>query len=145
MLTLWDWQESLQLTFSFTPFTELDQKVNEINIDELPEKFVLKCNHGSGMNIFCKEKSNFNLKSAKLLLKKWLNINYGLKMMEYQYINIERKIFAEQYLVDEMINYKFYCFNGEPKLIRVKERINRTYKNIYQVKYHEYHKLLLIK
>ena len=108
------------------PLLKIYKNVNEINIDELPEKFVLKCNHGSGMNIFCKEKSNFDLKRAKRLLKKWLKINYGLKMMEYQYINIERKIFAEQYLVDEMINYKFYCFNGEPKLIRVKERINRT-------------------
>ena len=35
------------------------------NIDELPDKFVLKCNHGSNMNIFCKDKSTFNLANAK--------------------------------------------------------------------------------
>ena len=36
------------------PILKTYNNVDEINIDELPDKFVLKCNHGSGMNIFCK-------------------------------------------------------------------------------------------
>ena len=105
--------------------------IDEINLEELPEKFVLKCNHGSGMNIICQDKSKFDLQSAKHRLKDWLNINYGLANFEYQYLNIEKKVFAEQFLADEIINYKIYCFNGEPKLIRVKGKIEG--KNIYNI------------
>lgn len=104
---------------------------DEINLDELPDKFVLKCNHGSGMNIFCSNKTIFNLTLAKYNLMKWMEINYGLDSFEYQYLNIKKKIFAEVYLTDEIINYKIYCFNGIPKLIRIKGKINGT--NIYNI------------
>lgn len=32
-------------------------KAEDIDFDKLPDKFVLKCNHGSGMNIIVKDKS----------------------------------------------------------------------------------------
>ena len=107
--------------------------VDEINLDELPDKFVIKCNHGSGMNIFCEDKSKFDLSREKYKLNEWMNINYGLQNFEYQYLNVERKIFAEKYLEKDIINYKFSCFNGEPKLIRVKTVINGT--KIYNIYY----------
>ena len=106
------------------PIIKIYKDVDEINLDDLPEKFVLKCNHGSGMNIVCKNKKIFNLTKAKQKLKKWLKINYGLNNFEYQYINVERKIFAEKYLDDNVIDYKFNCYNGEPKFIRTKVNIN---------------------
>ena len=101
------------------PILKVYNSSKEINLDELPEKFVLKCNHGCGMNILCNNKSNLDLMNAKNKLDEWLNINYGLKTLEYQYINIQRKIFAEKYLID----YKVYCFNGEPKFIRVQQNL----------------------
>ena len=78
------------------------------------------------MNIFCKDKTKFNLSHAKYRLKKWRKINYGLFRFEYQYLNVKRRVFAEQFLGDKMINYKFSCFNGEPYFIRVKAKINGT-------------------
>lgn len=105
------------------PILKVYNSSKEINLDELPEKFVLKCNHGCGMNILCNNKSNLDLMNAKNKLDEWLNINYGLKTLEYQYINIQRKIFAEKYLVDNIIDYKVYCFNGEPKFIRVQKNL----------------------
>ena len=101
------------------PILKIYNKIDEINLDELPDKFVLKCNHGSRFNILCNNKSNFNITEAKIKLKKWMNINYGLSNFEYQYINIKRKIFAEKYLLDNIINYKINCYNGNPKFIRV--------------------------
>ena len=106
------------------PILKIYNNVNEINLEELPEKFILKCNHGSDMNIICKNKSTFNLEDAKNTLNKWMKINYGLFGFEYQYMNIKRKIFTEKYLDDDIIDYKFNCFNGEPKFIRVKRHIN---------------------
>ena len=51
----------------------------------------------------------------------WKNIDYGKREGEFQYINVERKIFAEIYLKDDIEDYKIYCFHGEPKLIRVQK------------------------
>ena len=115
------------------PILKIYNDINDINLDELPEKFVLKCNHGSAMNIFCEDKSKFDLPKAKEILKQWMNLNYGLFSFEYQYLNVKKKIFAEKLLDKEIINYKFSCFNGEPKFIRVKGNINGT--NLYNI-YH---------
>lgn len=106
------------------PILKIYNKTSEINLDDLPDKFILKCNHGSGMNIVCSDKKKFNLTKATEKLNKWMNINYGLKFFEYQYINIKKKIFAEKYLDDNIIDYKFNCYNGEPKFIRTKFHIN---------------------
>ena len=89
------------------PILKIYNKTSEINLDDLPDKFILKCNHGSGMNIVCSDKKKFNLTKATEKLNKWMNINYGLKFFEYQYINIKKKIFAEKYLDDNIIDYKF--------------------------------------
>ena len=69
------------------------------------------------MNIFCKDKSKFDLEMAKKQLNKWLNINYGLNKAEFQYYFIKRKILASPFLGDEIIDYKAYCFNGNPEFI----------------------------
>ena len=75
------------------------------------------------MNILCNNKSNFDLIYAKNMLDMWQKQNYGLSNFEYQYINIQRKIFAEKFLVDNIIDYKVYCFNGEPQFIRVQKNL----------------------
>ena len=95
--------------------------MDEINLDDLPEKFVLKTNHGSSMNLFCKDKLNFDINMAKKTLQKWKNINYGLKNSEFQYFTINSKIFASPYLGDNIIDYEIYCFNNRPKFIRVQK------------------------
>ena len=105
------------------PIIKIYNNSEEIKLEDLPDKFVLKCNHGSGMNIFCKNKTNFDIENAKLVLNNWKNINYGLKYSEFQYINVDRKIFSEIYLKDEIEDYKIYCFHGFPKFIRVQKHL----------------------
>jgi len=104
-----------------TPILKVYEKVEEINLNELPEKFVLKANHGSGMNLICKEKINFDINMAKKILKNWKKTNYGLLKSEFQYFLVNRKIFAAPYLGDKIIDYEFYCFNNQPKFIRVQK------------------------
>ena len=103
------------------PIIKIYKNVDEINLLELPNKFVLKCNHGSGMNILCNNKTNFNLTKAKENLNNWLNTNFGYEMSEFQYINIKKEVFAEQYLIDNIEDYKVYCFHGIPKFVRVQK------------------------
>ena len=47
------------------PILKIYNSSKEIDLNELPDKFVLKCNHGSAMNILCNNKSKLNIKEAK--------------------------------------------------------------------------------
>ena len=103
------------------PILKIYDDANEINLNELPDKFILKCNHGSGMNIICKDKSKFDFEMAKRQLNIWKSSNYGFETNEFQYIFIDRKIFASPYLGDDIIDYKIFCFNGNPKYIAARK------------------------
>lgn len=88
----------------------------EINFGVLPRKFVLKATHGSGWNIFCKDKNKLDEEAAKIQLREWLNKNYYRKYRERIYKNISPRIICERFMEDEnqndLIEYDFFCFHG---------------------------------
>lgn len=95
---------------------------SEIDFDALPEAFVLKCNHGSGMNIVVPDRSLLNRAEAVKRLNRWKSRNFAYLggQHEMQYSAIPRKIICEEYL--EGLNsicpqYDVFCFHGEPKWI----------------------------
>lgn len=100
---------------------------NEIDYDKLPNSFVLKTNHGSATNILVKDKSNINVNDVNQQLEAWLKTDYGYKTCQPHYSKIKPLILAEEYLVDKeterkgkpLIDYKFYCINGEAKYVFV--------------------------
>lgn len=96
---------------------------DEIDFDSLPEQFVLKCNHGSGDVVICKDKASLDIESARKKLTKALNADYYLVSREWPYKNVDRMIIAEQYLEDsethDARDYKFFCFDGEVKCFKV--------------------------
>lgn len=98
---------------------------NDIDFDSLPDKFVLKCNHDSGSVIICRDKENFDTDAACKRLKKRLKKDPFYWGREWPYKYVKRKVFAEAYLenessrYNELIDYKFYCFNGTPKYCQV--------------------------
>lgn len=91
----------------------------KINWDELPDKFVLKCNHGCAYNILCADKSSFDKEDAVKKMKKWMKEDFGAFNIETHYSKIVPHITCEEYLGECIIDYKFFCFNGEPKYIYV--------------------------
>ena len=101
---------------------------DEIDFDKLPEQFVLKCNHNSGLGMcICKDKSKLDINKVKSNLKKGLNEDYYKKFREWQYRDINRKIICEKFLSDGrpggLMNYKIYCFEGNPKIIHLSKEI----------------------
>lgn len=98
-------------------------RAEDINWEELPERFVLKCNHGCGFNIICTDKSSLDTEHAKNKLNAWMKKEYGLKDVELVYRGIPRRIICERYIdaVDEgeLKDYKLFCSYGTPKLIYV--------------------------
>ncbi len=105
------------------PLLGIWDSAGQIEIDKLPDKFVLKCNHDSASVVICTDKEKFNLEKAQKKLRKALRVDYYYVGREYNYHNIVRKIIAEQYLSNEsdggLTDYKFFCFDGEPKFIQV--------------------------
>ena len=90
---------------------------DQINFDLLPNQFVIKTNHGAGYNIIVKDKSKLNIKNARKKINKWMKTDYCFKSgFEFQYLNIKRKIIAEEYLENnknELYDYKVFCFDGK--------------------------------
>lgn len=90
---------------------------DEIDYNNLPQKFVLKCTNGSGAVLICKDKDNLNKSEATRTMNKWLKDDFYKMKKEPQYKNIKNRIIAEEYLEDEsgaLRDYKFYCYDGEP-------------------------------
>lgn len=97
----------------------------------LPQKYILKANNGDGKGSFLIVKDNKNLdyKEAKKRAKKWLSLrNIGALGAEPQYRGIPPKVIAEALLEPEdgsLIDYKIWCFNGEPySIMTCSERNN---------------------
>lgn len=107
------------------PIIKTYDKVGDINWDELPNQFVIKCNHGSGMNIIVKDKSTLNIADAERRLQGFMNDDFAFHVgYEMHYHDIPHRIFAEEYMSDEgqkqsLYDYKFWCFNGEPKFYTI--------------------------
>ncbi|WP_106460393.1 ATP-grasp fold amidoligase family protein [Anaerococcus sp. Marseille-P3915] len=97
---------------------------DDIDFDSLPNQFVLKCNHNSGLGMcICKDKSKLDIKKVKRNLRKGLKQDYYLLGREWPYKDVPRKIIAEKYMTDEtgtnLKDYKFYCFDGKAKVVGI--------------------------
>ena len=108
----------------------------EIQIKDLPDRFVLKANHGSAFNIIINNKSNLDFIYVKRNLNKWLNIDYGEYGAEFHYSFIKRKIFAEEFIGNNLKNYKFLCYIGKSKYVYLSITINnKKYRNFYDMEW----------
>lgn len=97
---------------------------NDIEWDKLPNQFVLKTNHDSGNNGVVVVMDVEKLKDLHYKRNIINRLNQSLRKdaytagREWPYKNIERKVFAEQYMEDQtthdLRDYKFYCIEGTP-------------------------------
>jgi len=107
---------------------------DEIDFDKLPERFVLKANHGYHWNYIVTDKSLFNKEEAKAKFDEWLNTNFAFKGLELHYMNIPPKIIADEYLENEendLYDYKVFCFGGKAEIINYISGRNRDVKEAY--------------
>lgn len=112
---------------------------NQISLDDLPDRFVLKCNHNSGSIWICKNKEEFDLAKVKSEIAVSLKDDYYIRGREWPYKNVKRCIIAEPYMEDssthQLIDYKVFCFNGSPKIIQIDEdRFSGHRRNIFSDK-----------
>ena len=112
---------------------------DDIDFEQLPDQFVLKCTHNSGLGMYiCKDKASIDIENVKSELKRGLKQNYYYTSREWPYKNVKPRIIAEQYMEDEsgyeLKDYKIFCFSGEPRLIEVDyNRFQGHKRNIYNL------------
>jgi len=113
------------------PTLSVWDSVEEIDWDSLPNQFVLKTTHGGGGCgvIVCTDKTKLDKIKAKKKLKESMHTDTGQTYRERPYLNVPRKILAEKYIAEQIINnsetkadlpdYKFFCFNGKVKFFKI--------------------------
>lgn len=109
---------------------------DDIDFESLPNQFVLKCTHDSGGLVVCKDKSKLDKAAAKEKIEKSLKRNYYWSGREWPYKNVPPRIIAEKYMsdsqgtngeeislkdykVDDLKDYKFYCFDGAVRFVMI--------------------------
>lgn len=113
-------------------------KPEDINLEELPSKFVMKTTNGSGTNIICKEKKNLNVDEMRNKIEKFFYQTSSSAGREWAYGQTVPRIIVEEYLEDpstkdgSIHDYKILCFAGRPEYIVLDvDRFTSHKRNIY--------------
>ena len=105
------------------PLLGVWERVEDIDFDSLPNRFVLKTTHDSGGLVICKDKSQLDIRAAKKKLAYFLKRKYYDYNREWPYKNVKPRIIAEEYMEDdtykELRDYKFFTFGGVPKVLYI--------------------------
>ena len=90
----------------------------QINWDELPQQFILKATHDSGSYFIVQDKNAIDKQKCKERLYIHWNKDYYNNHREWQYKGLRSRIIAEPLIANpkQLQEYKFFCFNGEPRL-----------------------------
>lgn len=108
---------------------------NDINFDDLPSAFVIKSTHGCNSNIICKKKNELDWKKWKPVINSWLKLKVHAFGREWNYKDIKPRIIIEKFIEHQpLIDYKFMCFNGEPKYLQINNDLNGVqYVDFYHI------------
>lgn len=127
----------LDSTEIIVPCLGLYNHFDEIDFDKLPQQFVIKTTHDSSGVVVCRDKSKLNIEEAKKKIEKSLKRDFFMVSREWPYKDIQHKVIVDQFIDNhtdhEMTDYKFWCFNGEPKVVYVTNKGKSIRENFYDM------------
>lgn len=97
------------------------ESADNIDFGALPDSFAIKTNNGCASNYLVRSKADADLEAIRSGLARWLRFPYGQLTGQLHYAKIVPRILAEELLFQEedpdttLVDYKFYCFDGEPR------------------------------
>lgn len=99
----------------------------DIEWDKLPNQFVLKTTHGGGNGgvVICRDKNCFNKKEAICKLEDNQRSDIYNNFREWPYKDVKPRILAERFIEtgdsgsNDLFDYKFFCFDGDPRFCQV--------------------------
>jgi len=104
------------------PLLGVYARPEDIPLEALPNRFVIKATHGCGWNELVTEKASWDWRRARKRLDRWLASNYYFKYGEANYKPLKGRILVEALLEDssgEIRDYKFFCYNGIARFIQL--------------------------
>lgn len=107
------------------PTLQVWNSVEEVDFNHLPSQFVIKTSHGGGSCgvVVCQDKEKMESKIVKKTMAKAMKQDCYKYAREWPYKDVKKKILAEQFIQnksgEELSDYKFFCFNGEPLYCQV--------------------------
>ncbi len=129
--------KKLGSTDNIVPCLGVYSSFDEIDFSKLPEKFVIKATHDSSGVIICKDKSSFDISAARKRINTTMKKNYFPASREWPYKNIPRKVIVDKFLDNhsdrELTDYKFWCFNGVPKVLYITNKGAQVCENFYDM------------
>ncbi len=121
------------------PTLAVADSFDDIDIAMLPKQFVIKCTHDSGSIVICRDKEQINWRKMRKDFNRLLKRNYYGYLREWQYKNVKPRIIVEKFIGNKEslpTDYKFFCFNGEPKIVMVaKDRNTIVKSNFYDMSF----------
>lgn len=125
------------------PTIKVYDSYKDINLDELPNEFVMKCSHDSHSVFICKDKTKINITVLKKKMKKCMTKNLFWYSREWPYKELKPRILVEKLLpLDEkqnaLLDYKWFCFNGESKFMYIGFDAGKNpYSDFYDMEFHQ--------
>lgn len=114
--------ESLGLKDILTECYGVWDRVEDIDFDQLPDKFVLKCTHDCGSTVIVRDKSKMNKKAVLDFLGKCVSKRYGYESCEPHYTFIKPRLMAESLIEMDntsdfssatTVDHKIRCIDGK--------------------------------
>lgn len=137
-----DWVSERVGSEYLVPLLAVWDSYDDINIDILPNQFVLKTNHGSGDAVIIRDKKAITLAKKIELRRKIkfsLETDYSCRYCEMHYKDISPKIIAEEFIDSgshDLVDYKFLCFDGVPYYCWVDmDRFTNHTRNVYDLEW----------
>lgn len=111
---------------------------DEIDFDDLPDRFVIKTNNGCSSNYIVRSKGNVDIEGIRAGLDKWIHMPYGELTGQMHYAGIKPMILAEELMYNEgdpegvLVDYKFFCFDGDVRYCYV--AMDRVFGQVHSYK-----------
>ncbi len=118
----------------------LYNSADELPIETLPDKFVIKATHASGWNLIVRDKASIDWSRELATIRLWLKQDIYWSGREWVYRNLPKRLVVEKYLEDDsggLLDYKFFCFNGEPRFLQLEvgRFTSRNTRNFYDMQW----------
>ncbi len=114
---------------------------DEIDLERLPDSFVLKATSSSNMVMICHDKSKLKKSRLAKRFKSWQQ-NKFYHAREWPYKTVTPRIICEEMLVDDggrgPDDYKFLCFHGEPRVVEYhRDRFGSHTQDFYDIEWNK--------
>lgn len=114
--------------------------LEEIDPAILPQRFIVKCTHGSNWNIVVRDKATMDWLALIQQMDRWLRINYYDLRREWVYQHLKPRVVVERLMeVPEppgLLDYKMFCFDGRVQLVQVDiDRSGDHRRNLYDLEW----------